>query len=551
MGNISMVKRKMVIVGGGSAGWMAAAYLQAALAKNPRGDVEITLIESPDIPRISVGEATVPNIHHILTTIGIQLLDFMKATDATFKQSIKYVDWVQNDGSFYHHPFSRYKSQPLDTAGLDWLNSNGAVPFMETVSAQPQICDMGLAPLMLTKWDFGPPLTYAFHMNAQKFADLLTKIATERGATHLRDNVVDMEMKEDGNIAAVLTETGQRIEADLFVDCTGFRAALIEKKLDVGWDDCSQWLLCDRASVMHIPYDHYYPGSVRPYTTATALSNGWVWDIPLQNARSIGYVHSSGYISEEDAEKELRKYGGPHSEELSSRQIKFKVGRREKAWVKNCISIGLSGGFIEPLESTGLYLSDLASVMLAEHFPFRDEDNEAMAFRVNRVMTNRFYEILDFINMHYCLTKRTDTEFWREVQKPERINDRLKAKFDYWKIKPPSASDFEDQMLPNQSGAPMAKNSFPGDHRAPIDGAGLWDFHSYECIMYGMDYLVDEYRGKNGKPLGLPPMPRDILSRIQAAPQKLPPHEIWLQRVLGMKEFPGVRDPRWCSHAKA
>ena len=188
--------------------------------------------------------------------------------------------------------------------------------------------------------------------------------------------------------------------------------------------------------------------------------------------------------------------------------------------------------------------------MLAEHFPFRDEDNEAMAFRVNRIMTNRFYEVLDFINMHYCLTKRTDTAFWREVQKPERINDRLQAKFDYWKIKPPTESDFEDQMLPTQSGAPMKAGNFPGDHRAPIDVAGLWNFNSYECIMYGMNYLVDEYRDTSGQPLGLPPMPRDILTRLQTAPQKLPPHEIWLQKVLGMKQYPGVRDPRWCSHAK-
>jgi len=545
-----MAPRKLVIVGGGSAGWMAAAYLQARLAKNPRGTVEISLIESPDIPRISVGEATVPSIQHILSVIGIGMLDFMKATDATFKQSIKYVDWVKNDGSFYHHPFSRYRSQPVDNSGLTWLASNGCVPFMETVSAQPQICDMGLAPLMLGKWDFGPPLSYAFHMNAHKFADYLCAISTERGVNHIRENVVDVDMKEDGNIAAVLTESGKRIEGDLFVDCTGFRSELIEKKLGVMWEDCSPWLLCDRAIAMHIPYDHYYPGSIRPYTTATALSNGWVWDIPLQNSRSLGYVHSSAYISEEDAEKEIRKHGGPHSENLPSRTIHFKVGRREKAWVKNCLAIGLAGGFIEPLESTGLYLSDLASVMLAEHFPFRDEDNEAMAFRVNRIMANRFYEVLDFINMHYCLSRRTDTEFWREVQKPERITERLKAKFDYWKTKPPSMSDFEDQMFIGQTGAPMKAGNFPGDHRPSVDTASLWNHESYECIMYGMGFLVDEYRDKDITKLGPPPMSRTVLDRLRAAPQKLPPHEVWLQRVLGMPQYPGARDPKWCSHAK-
>ncbi|MFC3052055.1 tryptophan halogenase family protein [Kordiimonas pumila] len=543
-----MTTRKVCIVGGGSAGWMAAAYLEAALRPNPRGTVEISLIESPNIPRISVGEATVPSIRHILSVIGLDQVEFMKAVDGSFKQSIKYVNWLHKDRHFYHHPFSRYRQLPIDRTGIDWLMSDRSIPFMETVSAQPQICDIGMAPLMLGKWDFGPPLTYAFHMNAQKFADHLRDIATARGVTHILDDVVEPVVGECGNIKAVKTKKGDSYEADIFVDCTGFASLLIEKTLNVGWEDCSQYLLNNRAVVMQVPYDHHYPGQVRPYTTATALSNGWVWDIPLMSYRSIGYVHSSDYISLEAAEEEIRAYEGPHSQSLSSRVINFKVGRREKAWVKNCISVGLSGGFIEPLESTGLYLSDLATVMLAEHFPFHDEDMDTMSFRVNRIMANRFYEIMDFINMHFCLTRRTDTDYWKEVQKPERIVPRLQAKFDYWKRKPPSMSDFEDQFFPGMPTAAIANpGGYAGDHRTAIDVAGLWNHESYECIMYGMDFMGDEYRQMLGNNRAPSRVANQIIQRLQTAPSKLPPHDIWLQRVLGMPNW-GPRNDKWCSH---
>ncbi len=213
------------------------------------------------------------------------------------------------------------------------------------------------------------------------------------------------------------------------------------------------------------------------------------------------------------------------------------MGHREKAWVKNCIAIGLAGSFIEPLESTGLYLSDLATVLLAEHFPYHGE-MDAMAFRFNRIMTNRFYEILDFINMHFCLTRRSDTAYWREVQKDERINDRLKAKLAFWHHKAPSAADFEDQFFPGQSLAPLPSSDFPGDHRSPIDTAGLWGYESYEAILYGMDYLSEECHAWYGDKRPNPSVPRQLIEALQRAPKALPPHHIWLQHVVGMAEYP-------------
>ncbi len=528
---------KVLIVGGGSAGWMTAAYLNGAL--NQRGQqprLEICLLESPDIPRISVGEATIPSIRHLLTVCGIDELAFMRATDATFKQSIKYVNWLHNDNSFYHHPFTSMRVKPLDRAGDNWLRSDRSIPFMETCSAQPILCELGLAPRMLGAWDMGAPLNYAFHMNAQKFADYLRDFSVERGVKHILANFQHANMQVEGQIKSVVTDRAGELDADFFVDCSGFNALLMEKTLGVGYEDLSQWLLCDRAVTMHVPYDRFYPGMVRPYTTATALSNGWVWDIPMQNQRSVGYVHASSFIGVEQAETELKRYQGQGCEALPTRVVNFKVGRRRQHWVGNCVAIGLSGGFIEPLESTGLYLSDLGVVLLAEHFPWQTESTTQAANRYNRIMMNRYYEILDFINMHYCMTQRTDTAFWQEVRKPERINDRLAYKLEYWRTKPPSPQDYQDPAFwggPDSLQQHGTLTAIP-----PVDTGQLWNHESYECILYGMDYLRQESERWFGKVRPAPQVHPAILMRLQMARQKIPPHDYWLKQVLAMPDYP-------------
>lgn len=204
--------------------------------------------------------------------------------------------------------------------------------------------------------------------------------------------------------------------------------------------------------------------------------------------------------------------------------------------MKNCVAIGLSGGFIEPLESTGLYLSDLASVMLTEHFPF-GEDMETPAYRFNRIMTNRFYEILDFINLHYCLTQRSDTDFWREIQQSERVTERLKAKLKYWQVKPPSQADFEDQWFPGQVDAPLFSAGLAGDHRSPVDTGGVFGLSSYEAILYGMDYLRDECAQWFGNDRPPSRISTHIGERLEAAALQLPPHDTWLRQVVGMKDY--------------
>jgi tryptophan halogenase len=301
--------------------------------------------------------------------------------------------------------------------------------------------------------------------------------------------------------------------------------------------DYSNWLLCDRAITIDIPYDHYYPGNVRPYTTTTALSSGWAWDIPLQTHRSLGYVNSGEFIDEEDAANELRVFEGPHTESLDTHTRYFKVGYRAKPWARNCVSIGHAGGFIEPLESTDLYLAGLAAEMLAEHFPYGD-DMAPFAYRYNRILANRFYEILDFINLHYCLTQRADTEFWREVCKPKHVNDRLQAKLDFWKVKVPSMSDFVDQKFPLQPETALPAGNLPGDHRAPVDTAALFGIENYEAVLYGMGFLAEECDLWFGEKRPKTRIPRQIVENLRRAPDALPPHAVWLQQAVGMPQYP-------------
>ena len=499
-----MALKSVLIVGGGSAGWITAAYMDAVLNGPNNKIVDITLIESPDVGRIGVGEATVPSLRDSMRTIGVPEATFMQAADASFKQAIKFVNWLDNDGSHYYHPFDRRPAGRVDRAGTRWLGSDRSTPFASTVSIQPWLCDEDSSPKPMEHRDYNGPLSYAYHVDAEKLADFLCDLAVSRGVSHIKDRVTQVEQKDSGDIAAVNTEQGRRLEADLFIDCTGFASLLIGKTLNVPHEDYSQWLMCDSAVAMRVPYDKYFSGRRKPYTVATALSCGWVWDIGLANRRGTGYVYSSQFIGDDAAEAELRAFEGAHSEDIQARRLKFRVGRTTRPWTRNCVAIGLSSGFIEPLESTGIFLVELAAATLCEYFPFGD-DMSSLAKAYNQIQQDRYEEILDFIVLHYCLTRRTDSEFWREVQKPERIPDRLRERLAMYEHKSPSFSDFHDTLQ-------------------------LFSHHTYEYVMYGMDFQRDKIAGRQMPGTQVSKVVTDALSRARSV---LPNHDRWLQSKLG------------------
>jgi tryptophan halogenase len=531
-----MNKKNVLIVGGGAAGWMTAAYLNAVLNRGRRDVASVSLLESAMSESPVTGEATIPEFSHFLAVLGIDKLQFMRRVGGTLRQSSKFVNWLNNSGEHFYHTFSAQRPGSVDMSAQRWLKSNRSVPFAETFSAQPQLSEMNLAPLMMGRWDFGAPLPYAFHVDVSRLTDLLREVAIAAGVKHHGGQISSTELSVSGDIVAVHRDNGERIEADLFIDCSGSEALLIGRELGTDWVDCSEWLICDSELSMDVPYETFYPGYVRPYTKVTAASAGWIRDIPLLDARSLSFTYCSDFLDDEGAERELRVAEGPHAESLGSEMRRFQTGRRKNAWVRNCISIGDASSCIESLEPTSIYMIEHAAAMLAEHFPRGDELTQ-LAFRYNRIMCNRFYELLDFANLHYCLTRRRDSAFWCEVQRPERVNDRLQAKLAFWRVKRPTTADFEDQFFPGQSFEPLASGAIHGDYRGPIDTAGLWDEQNYECVLYGMDFLDHECDEWFGAERPDSQVAKGVQERLKIAPLKLPTHAQWLQRFCGMPDY--------------
>ncbi len=535
-----MLPRKILIVGGDVEAWITAAHLHGVLNRDGRRFADIAVLDLPEERTTGVGESTLASFNHALAVMGIDQIEFMRRTDGTFKQSTKFTNWLHADGHSFHHPFGLERTAPVDTVGRRWLRSNRSVPFAETLSVQPGLCEMSLAPQMSGPWDFGPPLPYGYHLDETKFAHHLREASVARGVARYADSLASVDRAVNGNIAAINTASGKRLEAELFVDCSGAQALLSRREMGVGWQDCSHWMLCDRVLTMQVPYEHFYPGYVRPFSTAMALSAGWVLEIPLRDRRSLRYVHCGDFLDRRAAEAELRAFEGRHAASLGVDTSDFKAGRRENAWVGNCIAIGDSAAMTDPLVSTHLYMCSLAAAMLAEHFPFGDE-MQPLAFRFNRIMANRFHEILDFINLHYCLTQRTDSDFWIEVQKPDRVTDRLKAKLDFWRHKPPSRSDFEDQFFAGQAVQPLPASGTQGDYRSPIDTAGLWGYEDYEVLLYGMDFLREECDEQFGPDRPDPQILGNVIQRINVARQKLTPHDLWLRQAFDMPDYPAAK----------
>jgi len=415
--------RKVVIVGGGTSGWMTAA----ALAKVLKGRYEITLVESDEIGTIGVGEATIPMISLFNRMLDLDENEFVRETQASFKLGIEFVNWgrlgdryihgfgvIGQDNwtvDFHHYWLKQYMAGKAHELDRYSINTMACVhnKFMRPRS------DMPNSPLS--------QIAYAFHFDASLYARFLRKYSEARGVVRIEGRIVEVVQRpEDGQVTAIQLQSGQQVDGDLFIDCSGFRALLIEGALKSGYEDWSHWLPCDRA--LAVPCVSVK--ELTPYTRATARQAGWQWRIPLQHRIGNGHVYSSKFISDEEAKAVLLSNldGAPLAD---PRPIRFQTGRRKQSWNKNVVSIGLAAGFIEPLESTSIHLVQMGIAHLLTFFPatgFADEDRD----QYNRVMKQEYEWVRDFIVLHYKATERTDSPFWnhcRTMEVPESLQQRM------------------------------------------------------------------------------------------------------------------------------
>jgi tryptophan halogenase len=419
--------RSVVIVGGGSSGWMSAAYLSRVLF-----DLDITLVESRTTPRIGVGEATTPILNRFMKRLGFQDWEsWLPEVDGTIKTGILFKNWHQKN-DWYWHPFELLDY--LDHrhhVGHGWLqlNRSGDPDFRNKSSFFRAFylstilnCESGKRPVLNT---------FAYHMNADLFADFLQKTCSK--VRHIFDDVVEVKLNSAGEIDDLVTSEHGVLKADLFIDCTGFRRKLI-RQLDPHqpYESYAGSLFCDRAVVLRFPYGENgsHAAEMRPYVEASAESSGWIWTIPLFSRISSGYVYSSSFLSDADAEVELRKHWGhDRTKDASPLKVKFESGKLKNLWLKNCVPIGLAGSFVEPLESTGLAITQVGLELLTSILDARCYD-EAMRDRYNMHLQKFCDDIKQFIIAHYCLTQREDTPFWRAVKYDTKIPDDLAARLE-------------------------------------------------------------------------------------------------------------------------
>ncbi len=414
---------RIVILGGGTAGWMAAAALAKALANT---GTHITVVESAVIGIVGVGEASVPSIHAFNALLGLPMAEFMSQCQATFKLGIEFTGWGEK-GRRYMHAFSPYGAGNGANFNRLWMK------YAHAVRATGQAADIddynigalaaraGKAPAPSAKPGAPDDVNFAYHFDAALYGQYLRRYATRRGVERIEGQVVSVRQAGNGHIAALVLNSGQAVAGDFFIDCSGFAGVLISRALGIGYESWSHWLPCDRA--VAVPDDRQ--GVPFPYTRSTAAEAGWMWRIPLQHRNGNGYVYSSAHLSDDEASARLLET--LDSPAADPRTLRFETGRRVKAWSGNCLALGLAAGFLEPLESTSIHLIQTSLFRLLGLFPDKGF-NPAEIDEFNRQTAEEYENVRDFLIAHYKLTRRTDTPFWTacaDMTVPDRVETIL------------------------------------------------------------------------------------------------------------------------------
>ena len=419
--------KEIIILGGGTAGWMAANLMAARWRDK---GFTITLVESPEIGVIGVGEGSTPKLKDFFDALNIDETEWMPACNATYKNGIDFRDWSTVPGfESYFHPFG----STIDSLTYKFFKTNAILRRKNVdVSAHPnhfflmtKLAEKKLAPIAPPNFPF--QMDYAYHFDSVLLGRFLKNKAIQRGVKYIEGTVADAELSEDGRISSIRLKNGNKLSADYFVDCTGFHSFLLQKTLGVPFKSFSDNLFNDAA--VAIPSE--ITSEIPSQTVSTALSNGWAWEIPLTNRFGNGYVYSSKFISADQAETELRQYLGLLDSDVEARHLKMRVGRAEKSWHKNCVAIGLSQGFIEPLEATALQFVQSTIESFIQAFEMGNY-SEMHQDEFNQQINQNFEGIRDYIVLHYKTNSRNDTEYWKANRENPNISSNLQAMLSCW-----------------------------------------------------------------------------------------------------------------------
>ncbi len=451
--------REVAVLGGGSAGWLVAALLAAEHGGTERG-LHITLIESSETPPIGVGEGTWPSMRDTLRRIGLSEHDFIRRCQVTFKQGSRFDGWIRGEagsaGDRYFHPFML----PVGHGDADlvpaWLATQSDRAFADVVSPSVQVCEAGRAPKQVQTPEFGAVANYAYHFDAGLFGQMLREHAIRHlGVRHVVDHVDTVLAHENGDIAALQTREHGAVAADLFIDCSGLASRLIGQHFGVPLKSEREVLFNDAALALQVPYAT--PGAtLASVTVATAWAKGWIWDIGLPTRRGVGAVYSRAHATDDEACAALQAYlnaTGAPVDRGTPRPLRFDPGYREQFWVRNCVAIGLSSGFIEPLEASALALVELSATRLCDELPMTRATMSAVAHRFNDDFSYRWSRVIDFLKLHYALSQRADSDYWRAHRDPATWPERLRELLRMWRLRPPARHDFGriDEVFPSAS----------------------------------------------------------------------------------------------------